>query len=566
MSQRLFIAASCALLALAVPAAAQRAITRVTGGQGTAPIVALSGLNALMPAPGLSLSAPSLAAGLPMPGFATPALTLAAPVLAAAAVSVGARPALVTPALPASLRSAAAVDAPGSETHPNAAAPIAALRAAAHDEGGSGLAAERIFDGVNSAPAVSKEDVIGGGSTKQGALSAARQRGTVKRWNEVRGYGFIAPKDGGEAVYVIANDIDQPTADLKILKEGEEVEFELRQTPNGMIAVKVIPVRLLPAKAGGDLGSGRHFDGAGMRRPLVEGWQVDGKDYASTLKLVNQLPNSAAPLEATYRFAHSDTPLPPARAANTAVGFASGGAIGAVLATALFVFGSIVNEVTGGRGIGMSGLAIFTGVFGLGGAFMGAMIGWVESSKPGDERESISGRIYRHTTALGETLYFATERYGRKMLIDLGAYAFAKPIVDPTPPAPWPAWKRAAAGLAAGAALAVSQWIPLIQIFTLPLAGPAVGAEIGRALTAGTGIQGVWLGGSLGLLVPLAAFYSFYAVQSIGMLMSLGVFVGIFAAAGLVLGLIAANSVHSAVVLENARNPADQWWSAAKSE
>ncbi|MBI3551767.1 MAG: cold shock domain-containing protein [Elusimicrobia bacterium] len=310
-----------------------------------------------------------------------------------------------------------------------------------------------------------------------------------------------------------------------------------------------------------EAGADRLFDGVEpMRRPLVEGWEVDGKEYASTLKMVNELQDSPAPLEAVYRFAHEEKPLPPARVANTGVGAVSGGALGAVLASALFVLGSIVNEVTGGRGIGPSELAVFLSVFGLGGAFVGAMIGWEESAKPQDARASISGRIHRRTTAMGETLYFAAERYGQKILVDLGAYAFAKPIAEPQAPAPWPAWKKAAAGFAAGAALAVSQWIPLVQMFTLPMAGPAVGAAIGRALTAGTGIHGGWLGGALGLLVPAAAFASFAALPSLGILGALGVLVAALSAVGAVVGLFAADAVRAEAARDDFRNPADQWW------
>ncbi|MBI5246784.1 MAG: cold shock domain-containing protein [Elusimicrobia bacterium] len=474
MNKKLFLAPLFAA-ALAAPASAQRALTRVAAGQTALPVAAPSGLGALLfTAPALSLSAPSLA-----PGFA-------APVLAPAAVQ--------TP-------------------------------------------------------------------------EPARLRGTVARWNEVRGYGFITPNGGGEAVYTTAEDIDQRSPDLKILKEGEEVEYELRKTPQGTAAGKVIPVRLLPAAsyASADYGSGRMFDGSGpMRRPLVEGWRVAGRDYASTRELVLQLPVSPAPLEATYRFAHTDKPPSPARGANTVVGLVSGATIGSVFGMAFYIFGSIVNEVFGGRGLAPGDLGLFAGFFGAAGALMGALIGRIESRNPIAERHSISGRIYRHAGPQGETLYFAAKRDGGDILVDLGAYFSAKPIVEPAAPAPWPLWKRAAAGLAAGATLAVSQWIPLLQIFTLPMAGMTVGFGVGRALTADTAVAGGWLGGSLGLLVPVAAFFSFAAVQSVGILMSLGIYVAALAAVGLVVGVFAANAVRAAAALEEARSPADQWWGGAK--
>lgn len=508
MLHRLFAAASCALLVLPSPALAQRMTIRIPSGQVALPAAAPVPTMSLMAAPAFSLSAPMLAPGLAAP--AAPALALA-----------------VAPALAGSLRPAAAAERP--------AAPLDALRSAASGEDAEAQAAEQVFDGA------------------------------VTYWNESRGYGFITPKEGGEGVYVVADDIDQPTIDRKVLREGEAVKYRIRQGPNGPVAAKVLPVRLLPSPPG------RPGDGASpMRRPLVEGWTVAGKNYASTRELVTALPNSAAPVDATYRFAHTDKPVPPARAANTAVGFVSGGALGALLGTAFFVFGSVVGPIMdvflGGNGAGpaLSELGMFAGFFGGAGALMGSFMAFVESAKPSDPGESITGRIYRHAGPEGETLYFEANKQGGKVLVDLGEYAGARPVAEPAAPAPWPLWKSSAAGLAAGTALAVSQWIPLVQIVALPLAGPAAGAAIGRALTAGTGIAGGWLGGSLGLIVPAAAFLSFAAVQSVGLLMSFGVFVGVLAAVGLVVGAFAANAVRADDAREKARNPAGQWWVAAK--
>ena len=63
------------------------------------------------------------------------------------------------------------------------------------------------------------------------------ETGTVKWFNNEKGYGFIV-RSTGEDVFVhhtaIANQ-----AGYRTLKEGEEVEFEVVQGPKGLHAEKV---------------------------------------------------------------------------------------------------------------------------------------------------------------------------------------------------------------------------------------------------------------------------------------------------------------------------------------
>ena len=57
------------------------------------------------------------------------------------------------------------------------------------------------------------------------------QTGTVKWFNADRGYGFIAPDDGGKDLFAHANEIRD--ASLKSLAEKQRVEFEVTQGNKG---------------------------------------------------------------------------------------------------------------------------------------------------------------------------------------------------------------------------------------------------------------------------------------------------------------------------------------------
>ena len=61
--------------------------------------------------------------------------------------------------------------------------------------------------------------------------------GTVKWFNESKGFGFIAPSDGGEDVFVHFNGIQG--SGFKTLSEGQSVTFEVEKGPKGLQAANV---------------------------------------------------------------------------------------------------------------------------------------------------------------------------------------------------------------------------------------------------------------------------------------------------------------------------------------
>jgi len=63
--------------------------------------------------------------------------------------------------------------------------------------------------------------------------------GTVKWFNESKGFGFIAPSDGSDDVFVHFSSIQGDG--FKTLAEGQTVDFETEQGPKGLQATNVTP-------------------------------------------------------------------------------------------------------------------------------------------------------------------------------------------------------------------------------------------------------------------------------------------------------------------------------------
>jgi CspA family cold shock protein len=62
-------------------------------------------------------------------------------------------------------------------------------------------------------------------------------QGTVKWFNEEKGYGFISPDEGGEDLFVHFSGI--AGEGFKSLEEGEKVTYEAAQGRRGMQAQNV---------------------------------------------------------------------------------------------------------------------------------------------------------------------------------------------------------------------------------------------------------------------------------------------------------------------------------------
>ncbi len=65
-------------------------------------------------------------------------------------------------------------------------------------------------------------------------------KGTVKWFNADKGFGFIAPEDGGKDLFVHHSEIQMDG--YSTLSDGQEVEFVIGEGQKGPCATKVVPV------------------------------------------------------------------------------------------------------------------------------------------------------------------------------------------------------------------------------------------------------------------------------------------------------------------------------------
>jgi CspA family cold shock protein len=64
--------------------------------------------------------------------------------------------------------------------------------------------------------------------------------GTVKWFNDAKGYGFISPEGGGKDLFVHFSSIQG--SGFKSLTEGARVEYEAREGQKGPEATNVVPI------------------------------------------------------------------------------------------------------------------------------------------------------------------------------------------------------------------------------------------------------------------------------------------------------------------------------------
>ena len=66
------------------------------------------------------------------------------------------------------------------------------------------------------------------------------QTGKVKWFNDNKGYGFIAPDEGGKDLFVHHSDIRM--SGFRSLSEGQKVQFTRKEDQKGPKAADVTPV------------------------------------------------------------------------------------------------------------------------------------------------------------------------------------------------------------------------------------------------------------------------------------------------------------------------------------
>lgn len=57
--------------------------------------------------------------------------------------------------------------------------------------------------------------------------------GTVKFFNDAKGFGFITPDEGGKDVFVHVNGLSED------IREGDKVSFDVEEGPKGLNATNV---------------------------------------------------------------------------------------------------------------------------------------------------------------------------------------------------------------------------------------------------------------------------------------------------------------------------------------
>src|SRR5215831_562748 len=96
-------------------------------------------------------------------------------------------------------------------------------------------------------------------------------KGTVKFFNNAKGFGFITPDDGGKDVFVPAATITQ--SGTPRLKAGQRVSFETEPDPKGPKAVRLTLLdeapREVPRDPSRELPRDPSKDAKSLQRPAI---------------------------------------------------------------------------------------------------------------------------------------------------------------------------------------------------------------------------------------------------------------------------------------------------------
>ena len=65
------------------------------------------------------------------------------------------------------------------------------------------------------------------------------KQGTVKWFNDKKGFGFIEPSDGGKDLFVHMSSIQMDG--FKTLRDGQSVDYEVGESDRGPAAKNVVP-------------------------------------------------------------------------------------------------------------------------------------------------------------------------------------------------------------------------------------------------------------------------------------------------------------------------------------
>ena len=64
--------------------------------------------------------------------------------------------------------------------------------------------------------------------------------GTVKWFNDSKGFGFISPDDGGDDLFAHFSEIQDQG--FKTLREAQRVSYEVKTGPKGKLAASIKPM------------------------------------------------------------------------------------------------------------------------------------------------------------------------------------------------------------------------------------------------------------------------------------------------------------------------------------